>query len=211
VIVEERAVPTSELAELRRVPIAIASGWGAADDDLSMGPPVMLGRHASLDMTGAFNFDASVLRAPQQRALSDGRVSRSLLSRVTGRWFPSRGTPVSQSTDSERGFDRVIALQRADGSWELDEALLVACGFQREQLPVLEAFIPVAAQQEGRRAMATAIAVTFLRRRAAADHAEWDLIARKAERYLDRVAVQPNRGGTWLDAASTAYDRAQTA
>jgi Ca-activated chloride channel family protein len=211
VIVEERAVPTNELAELRRVPIAIASGWGSADDDLRMGPSVMLGQRASLDMTGEFSFDASVLRAPQQRASSDGRVSRSMLSRVTGRWFPSRRTAVSQSTGSERVFDRVIALQLADGSWELDEALLVACGFQREYLRLLETLIPAAAQQEGRRAIATAIALTFLRRRAAADHAEWDLIARKAERYLDHPTVQPNGGGTWLDAASAAFDRARTA
>jgi hypothetical protein len=59
--------------------------------------------------------------------------------------------------------------------------------------------------------MATAIALTFLRRRASADQLEWDLLARKAERYLDRVAVEPNGGGTWLSAASAVYDSTHTA
>jgi Ca-activated chloride channel family protein len=212
VVVEKRDVATTEPAVLRRVPIAIASGWGGNDDALSIGyldAASSVGRIAR-DITGEFSLDRSVLSAPQRRVLGSAPVSRSLLSRVADRWFPSRRTPLSQPTDSERSFDRVIALQRADGSWELDEALLVACGFQLEQRRVLEAFIPVAAQEEGRRAMATAIALTFLRRRAAADRAEWELLARKAERWLDRLAVAPNGGGTWLDAASAVYDRAQT-
>jgi hypothetical protein len=125
--------------------------------------------------------------------------------------LPSRGTSVTEqivgyeARGSERVFDRVVALQRADGSWELDEALLFACGLAPEQMAALEAFVPTATPLEGKRAMATAIALTFLRRRALADKAEWALLARKAERYLDRVAVAPNGGGTWLDAASVVF------
>ena len=70
-------------------------------------------------------------------------------------------------------------------------------------MPALEAFVPAATPLEGKRAMATAIALTFLRRRALGDQPEWDLLARKAEHYLDRVAVAPNGGGTWLDAAGS--------
>ena len=206
VVVEKREVATSEPAVLRRVPIAIARGWGGAHDgaagSLSMG-------RLDQDMTGAFSLDTPHMRAPMPRA-SRLSVSSALSDLVEG-WLPSRRRSVSnppvsqQSGGSERGFDRVVALQRADGSWELDEALLIACGLAPEQMSALEAFVPAATPLEDKRAMATAIALTFLRRRALADQPEWDLLARKAERYLDRVAVAPNGGGTWLEAASTLY------
>ena len=174
-------------------------------------------------MTGQFNISAlelspTVQRALGRRGLGHSRISVSRsLSRMVGKWLPSKHAPVSDSpiedlsVGSDRVFDRVIALQRADGSWELDEALLVACGLSREQLPTLEALVPSAASHEGRRAMATAIALTFLKRRAANDRMEWALLARKADRYLAHVAVQPNGGGTWLTAASALYDGAPTA
>ena len=142
------------------------------------------------------------------------RASRpvtGVVSRLIEGWLPSTRTSVSEQTvgdesrRSERVFDRVVALQRADGSWELDEALLIACRLAPGQMPTLEALVPAATPLEGKRAMATAIALTFLRRRALADQAEWALLAGKAERYLDRVAVVPNCGGTWLDVASAMF------
>ena len=213
VVVEHRDVVTNEPAVLRRVPIAIASGWGGADAMESAFAPVL-----QQDITGQFDISALELSAPVQRSLGrrqPGSVSRSL-SRMVEKWLPSKRAPVSDPRighpgSSERVFDRVIALQRADGSWELDEALLVACGLSREQLPTLEALVPSAASHEGRRAMATAIALTFLRHRAAHHRMEWALLARKADRYLAHVAVQPNGGGTWLTAASALYDGAPTA
>jgi hypothetical protein len=216
VIVEKREVETSELvatsepAVLRRVPIAIASGWGGSDDGASLDtafdmvtPQLSLGR-----ATRAMDR----MEAPLMGHAWGVSEARAFVSGVAEESFQLRRTPVSRPpVRSERVFDRVIALQRADGSWELDEALLIACGFTPEQMPALEAFVPGAASHEGRCAMATAIALTFLRRRASADQLEWDLLARKAERYLDRVAVEPNGGGTWLSAASAVFDRTHTA
>ena len=201
VVVEKREVATSEPAVLRRVPIAIASGWGGADDRAD----VCLDQN----ITGAFSFDSVQMRAPV-RLESSASVS-SALSRMVNDWLPSRRQSVSERTvkyqqsSGDRVFDRVVALQRADGSWELDEALLIACGLAPEHMAALEVFVPTATPVEGRRAMATAIALTFLRRRALADQAEWALLARKADRYLSRVAVMPNGGRTWLEAASTVY------
>lgn len=209
VVVEKREVATTEPALLRRVPIAIASGWGGSDDALAR----LTGRQLDMALTGEFSFllatKAEVVREPSEQAplARAPRVSAlgSLLSGIEG-WFPSRRTPAShRPAGSDRAFDRVIALQRADGSWELDEALLIACGLKPEQMAAIEAFVPAAAPREGKSAMATAIALTFLRRRASADQSEWDLLAQKAERYLDRVAVAPNGGGTWLDAASVVF------
>jgi Ca-activated chloride channel family protein len=152
VVVEKREVATNEPAVLRRVPIAIASGWGVVDGaDLSM---VRVGRNP-MDMTGEFQVSAFEVSAPMQRAASSP-VSGAL-SRLLGGWMPSKRAPVSPSPidsspmslppvshgagRSERVFDRVIALQRADGSWELDEALLIACGLPPALLPALEAFV----------------------------------------------------------------------
>jgi hypothetical protein len=207
VIVEKREVATSEPAVLRRVPITIASGWGGFDDRASLG--------AALDtnVTGQLSLGRAMdaMEAPIGRAW-DVSAARAFVSDVAEELFQLRRTPVSRPpARSERVFDRVIALQRADGSWELDEALLIACGLAPEQMSALEAFVPAATPHEGRCAMATAIALTFLRRRASADQLEWDLLARKAERYLDRVAVEPNGGGTWLSAASAVYDSTHTA
>jgi Ca-activated chloride channel homolog len=214
VVVEHRDVVTNEPAVLRRVPIAIASGWGGTDAMESAFAPVL-----HQDITGQFDMNALELSASVQRTLGHrqpGSVSRSL-SRMVENLLSSKRAPVSDprighlSGGGERVFDRVIALQRADGSWELDETLLIACGLSPGQLPTLEALVPSAASHEGRRAMATAIALTFLRRRAANDRMEWALLARKADRYLARVAVQPNGGGTWLKAASALYDTAPPA
>jgi hypothetical protein len=199
VVVEKREVATTEPAVLRRVPIAIASVWGGTDEaDLT------LGRRFDMSRTGAFAFDGFPAGAQMPRA---SRAVTGAVSRLIEGLLPSRSTSVSEQPvgyelrNSERVFDRVIALQRADGSWELDEALLIACGLGCEQMPALEAFVPAGSPVEGKRAMATAVALTFLRHRALADHAEWALLARKAERYLDRVAVAPNGGGTWLEPA----------
>jgi Ca-activated chloride channel homolog len=205
VVVEKREVATSEPAELRRVPIAIASGWGGFDDALSR----PIGQSVAFDMTGQFSLASRAARfedVPITGAQPGGVMERvsALLSRLSGSAL--EGAPVShRPAGSDRAFDRVIARQQADGSWELDEALLIACGLAPEQMPALEAFAPAATPLEGKRAMATAIALTFLRRRALGDQPEWDLLARKAERYLDRVAVAPNGGGTWLEVASTLY------
>jgi hypothetical protein len=165
-------------------------------------------------MTGEFQMSALDVSAPMERA-SSPPIS-GVLSRLLGGWMPSKRAPVSPSPfsdvpdsqgpgRSERVFDRVIALQHADGSWELDEALLIACGLPPALMPVLEAFVHVTSREEGTRAMAMATALTFLRRRAAADQAEWGLLGRKAERYLAQVAIAPNGGGTWLDAASGVF------
>jgi hypothetical protein len=204
VVVEKREVATSEPAVLRRVPIAIASGWGGVDN-------LILARRFGRQMNMMDRGSVSALELVDSMPEASLPSVSSAFSRVIEGWLPSRRTSVNEQTvgyasrGSERVFDRVVALQRADGSWELDEALLIACGLKPEQMAAMDAFVPAAAPREGKSAMATAIALTFLRRRASADQSEWDLLAQKAERYLDRVAVAPNGGGTWLDAASVVF------
>jgi Ca-activated chloride channel family protein len=214
VVVEKRDVATNEPAVLRRIPIAIASGWGGADADLDASPLLSVARRDQ-GMTGQFSFDALERRATMQPAPRPW--PSGAFSRVLSGWLPSKRTPASDMPigasmfrSNDRVFDRVIALQRADGSWELDESLLIACGLRPDDMATLHAFVPVTSHDTGTRAMATAIALTFLRRRAADDRMQWELLARKAERYLADVAVAPSGAPTWLDAAATVFDSAST-
>jgi Ca-activated chloride channel family protein len=213
VAVEKRQVTTSEPAVLRRVPIAIASGWGGEGDDEASGSLEL--RRSSPAMAWQFSDGKASEFSP---AMSGSAPSvPGPLSRLIHGWLPSRRRPLSDSSTSaqqrrsDRTFDRVIALQRADGSWDLDEALLAACGLPRNQMKVIEALVPVASHDEGRRAMATAIALTFLRRRAVDEQGEWALLGGKAERFLAGIAVAPTSASTWLDAAAAFFDSAHTA
>jgi Ca-activated chloride channel family protein len=201
VVIEKREVATTEPTVLRRVPIAIASGWGGSD-----AMNMVLGRAAHLHDTGAFKLSAL---ASKTLSVSD-QVQAPRASPPSGLvegWLQSfrRDTSSDRPARSERAFDRVIALQRADGSWELDERLLVACELGSTQTAAIARFIPATARHEGKRAMATAIALTFLRRRATAEESEWELLARKAERFLESVSAAPNEGGSWLSAAAAIY------
>jgi hypothetical protein len=159
-------------------------------------------------------------RLPHPRAAASRASAPSVsgaFSRLLDGWLPSRRRPISDSSTgaqqrrSDRTFDRVITLQRADGSWDFDEALLAACGLPRNRMTAIEALVPAGSQDEGRRAMATAIALTFLRRRAADDESEWALLGEKAERYLAGIAVVPTSAATWLKVASMLFDSVHTA
>jgi hypothetical protein len=97
-----------------------------------------------------------------------------------------------------RALDRLVALQRADGSWELDQALADVLGVSLNEL--------VAATRGARgdandvkRAWATALALVFLENRAASNRAEWELLADKGRRWLASAGAVPPGGGTWLD------------
>jgi hypothetical protein len=102
-----------------------------------------------------------------------------------------------------RPFDALVALQRADGSWELDGDFAKAVALT---LRTLEKALPGAAGDPGpaRRALATAIALEWLQKHAAADGGEWELLAKKAVQWLStsHTAPAPGQGwAAWLDVA----------
>ena len=92
----------------------------------------------------------------------------------------------------------LIALQRADGSWELTRELADAIG---RELTELEAALRGTTNEEVRKAWATSLAIVWLEARAAQARNEWRLLAAKARRWLDGVQAQPPAGGRWIDAA----------
>jgi hypothetical protein len=90
----------------------------------------------------------------------------------------------------------LIALQRADGSWELDGAFAKAVG---KRLATLEKSLAGATgdEQAARRALATAVAIAWLERHAADAQDEWRMLARKATDWLQSCGATPAGSTTW--------------
>jgi hypothetical protein len=90
----------------------------------------------------------------------------------------------------------LVLLQQADGSWPLSAELLDAVGLPGALAPRLRQ----ALRGDQLTALATALALCWLRRNAAAAADEWRLLADKAERWLAQ-APPPPAGDSWLDLA----------
>jgi hypothetical protein len=97
----------------------------------------------------------------------------------------------------------LVALQRADGSWELDAAFARAVSLKPRELKAA-ARGAVGDRAFAARALATAIALQWLETHAAAERGEWDLLARKAMAWLSTSRTEPAAGqgwNGWLDVA----------
>jgi Ca-activated chloride channel family protein len=205
VVVEKREVPMTEDATLRRVPIAITNGWGGRDDFMEGQFGYAVGvAHASASRKSSRLLgggDTESLSAP---LLLDRRVSVGSSAAGGGVFkgaFKWLRRPAA-ATSSTRVVDRLVALQRADGSWELDQALADVLGMPLKSL-VAATQGATGKQDEVRRAWATSLALTFLDNHAASNRTEWELLAAKARRWLASVTALPPRGGTWIDHAGS--------
>mgnify|MGYP001571871283 CR=1 FL=1 len=94
------------------------------------------------------------------------------------------------SRDSSRPHDRVISLQRADGSWELDAKFARAVSMKLRGLEKAPRDA-IGDPEVARRALATAIANAWLEKFAADARGEWEMLAEKARRLLTAVAPRP--------------------
>ena len=193
VAVERREVPVQGNVVLRRVPIAVTTGWGGLDfKHVMIGSSI--GRPAlSLDddtdelMCLREDLPSAPFAIPQ-RSLGRGLLSR-LVDRVAGH-APHGAAPPPMNV--------LIALQRADGSWDLTGKLADAIGCK---LTDLEAALRGARGDEIQRAWATALAIVWLEVRAPQSRDQWRLLVAKARNWLDHVHAQPRASGNWLDAA----------
>jgi len=209
VAIEHRDAPLAEHAALRRVPVALTSGWGGLRearvmsylcapqmDMLALGPaPASQGPrlHGPSDMRAA-----SAEVEYDDLPAADGQFSRTFPARARA----SRTAPVNAAR-AMRPLDVLVALQRADGSWELDGEFAKAVSLELrgpEQLLGSAVGDPV----EARRALATAIALEWLEKHAAGERGQWELLALKATRWLSSSHAEPAAGqgwNAWLDVA----------
>ncbi len=96
----------------------------------------------------------------------------------------------------ERPLDRLVALQRADGSWELDGELadVLDRPFRELKVALRKA---KGDPTEAARAWATALALAWLEANAPDARDEWSLLAAKAERWLSAASARPAGGEDW--------------
>lgn len=217
VAVEERATPVTGEMELRKVPIALTRGWSRADTRAaanlaapshvmaSMAPASFSRRVMPAgDEDTCYDMDLSV---PPPTAPSGRQRESSLFSRVSEpapklRKMLSRVVPAAAPpAPSVRPLDRLVSLQRAIGSWELDGALAEALGVPLESLEAPIAGAPGDAEVL-RRTWATELALAWLARNAAEAEDEWRLLARKARAWLNAFGAPPLAGRPWADLAA---------
>jgi hypothetical protein len=96
---------------------------------------------------------------------------------------------------------RLVALQRADGSWDLTDAFAAAIGVSLLKLEEGLAGT-IGSRAEVRRAWATAIALVWLGQHAGHVQSEWQLLGAKSEKYLAGVTATAPQGAPWLEAAT---------
>ena len=197
VAVEERADPETGEMTLVKVPIALTRGWGGLESGgdvmLSAAPP------ARLMESSVYALRLGSVRLSRARPRDFGDATDKL----------RRGFDVSfdRAVEATRPLDRLVALQKADGAWDLDEELATVLG------------IPVATVEKAlagtpgdpdllRRAAATALALLWLERNAADAKDEWRLLALKASLWLRLEGVLPPGGGPWQAFAATTHGAA---
>ncbi len=196
VAVETRERPVEGEAQLRRVPVALTSGWGnLASDVLSIhsmsagGPP----RAAAAPPPGVFRMARMVPRDHLEEAEASFDVARPVPQ-------ASYAAKAPGSAPAARPLDRLVSLQRADGAWDLTDALAQVLGRSLRDLEVKLG--PQKKDPEAARALATALALRWLETSAHESESEWSLLAKKARKWLEKCRTRPPGGGTWMDLAT---------
>jgi Ca-activated chloride channel family protein len=190
VVIDERAEGerATETAELRRIPVALTSGWGG----LSLGAPSALARHHS--WLPSLRMCLEVRSDPAPSLLSPFES----LHDAPEHWPPAAPAPAGPKSDLDRAMDLII-LQNADGSWDLTDELARAVGIPLDQLE--RAASGIAAKDAGR-FLATAIVLACAEDGTIPVDDAWRHLLEKATRWLTkatRTQNPPDGHSTWLD------------
>ena len=195
VAVERRETPVAGEVQLRRIPVAMTSGWGGLTRSRMGG-----GRGYGED-------DAAIAYSlsPPPRASFDMVMPRlSVSSNFFGRArrLLRKTTEVTHADDrpASSAMAALVILQEADGSWPFNEELAGVLGVELETLREAMDGTP-GPEDLVLRAWATALALAWLERNAADAKEEWSLLAKKAQAWLDGAVATPPGGLTWREAA----------
>lgn len=191
VAIEERADPETGEMTLVKVPIALTRGWGGLEPDgdvmLSAAPPARLRESSVYEL----RLGSVCLSRARPRDFGD---AIEMLKRISSE-------PSDRAVEATRPLDRLVALQKADGAWDLDEELATVLGIP---LATVEKALAGAPGDPAllRRAGATALALLWLERNVADAKDEWRLLALKASAWLHVSGVLPPGGGLWTEFAA---------
>jgi len=196
VAVEQRETPVQGEAQLRRVPVAITKGWHGVERT----GPVVVGA----TLHGGVRDFAMMASAPAQvPAPACLKPSSSWLRDAARRLVATTPARRPSTAGSVRSLDRVVALQRADGSWALDDELARALGWHNAK-ELRKALGRTLGGEPETRAAATALALAWLDHECADTRDEWRLLADKGREWLART---PEGADAWLVLASEALAR----
>jgi Ca-activated chloride channel homolog len=213
VAIERREVPVLGDVKLRRVPIALTAGWGDLEGSriglrheggLRIGASMA---SATAVHSGVADESAALLGSPSMLAGSRTLSAMKHSLAQLGRW--GRGTvsdpPMLQGSSIPSpvptGMHALVALQRADGSWDLTPQFARAIG---HDLAHLQSGLASATgnEDEARKALATALALAWLDEHARDVEDEWRLLATKARKWLEGTSARPADRGTWVEAGA---------
>jgi Ca-activated chloride channel family protein len=206
VAVERREAPVLGDIKLRRVPIALTAGWGGVKDAAMPRLADMISMWSAHALAESAEMDGAHESTPISRlGVSDSRSQsvrspRVMASQLDPQFLRARGGRAPRSTRASMPAPlyALIALQHADGSWDLtkDLAAVVGC-----ELAELEAAVRRATGDvgEARRALATALALAWLDAHAGGDRDQWSRLAAKGRSWLSRVTARPADGADWVE------------
>ena len=214
VAIEHRDAPADQRAELRRVPVALTAGWGGTGARHQAFPGVTgaippspaasaLFALAPMEACAAPDgdvFDCDLPDIDQLFAPGVPVVVASTSNRPLARTRRTRPTPARAAM---RPIDALVALQRADGCWNLNLEFAEAISLKLPEIRRLLRDVvgdPVIAE----RALATALALEWLDRHAGDTRDEWVMLAEKAATWLAACRVMPGAGSpgaTWIERA----------
>ncbi|HVG85917.1 MAG TPA: VIT and VWA domain-containing protein [Vicinamibacterales bacterium] len=199
IAVEQREVPVEGEVQLLRIPVALTSGWGGVDEQPRVGGNILALHVQDWDATN----DApgvQFLRRSEAAYPPPKSTGASQLALRVGR---SLREPFSRESPGQRAarppLDAVVALQRADGSWELTEKLARAVGVEWTHLTSASA--EVSGTPDHGRIWATMVALAWLARHADESRDEWQLLAQKAEGWLSATVRDQASLARWRQAA----------
>lgn len=192
VAVEQRETPVTEPTQLRRVPVALTSGWGGGHRGIRPVPrmlsaPAKQGLLKRLSPRAGRAFSASVGDAVAM-CLPD-------LSAASMESFMAPA-PSRQSSPSARpAHVELVRLQKANGSWELTRELADVTG--GELTTWRERARELGGTTAAGTALATAIALAWLARHAAEHEVEWQMAADKGRAWLLACGIGAPAGTSW--------------
>jgi hypothetical protein len=99
---------------------------------------------------------------------------------------------VSGHVEVVRDLDRLVALQSADGSWDLTPEFAAVIGRDLDELE-RDASGLARTRAVARRVLATGLALEWLEANAAVERAEWEMLAEKARRWLSARTATSSR------------------
>jgi Ca-activated chloride channel family protein len=207
VAVERRDTPVQGDVKLRRIPIALTTGWGGLRDQV-MARPLRLAMWSASPSVAFGGGDSDGEQVSYSRTVNhvmrDPHVppaDPSMLYELADAASASSKRPrgARRAAASDR-MHELIVLQSADGSWELTPHLASIVG--RDLAELRFAVDDLTGPREAiLRVWATALAIAWLIENAIGVQDEWHLLADKGRRWIDNTTRVSPVHRTWIDEA----------